>query len=52
MTFRGVLHLAGLILLILAAVFYFGVGDIDPLTIAGVAVAGLAGWCAATLPLP
>lgn len=49
---RFLLQIAGLVLLILAAVFAFGVGTVTLETQLGLAFAGLACWCASGIPAP
>lgn len=47
---RFLLHVAALVLFILAALFAFGVGDVTLAHTLGLAFAGLACWCAAVSP--
>lgn len=49
---RFLLQVAGLVLFILAAVFAFGVGDVTIGHQLGLAFAGLACWCASSVPAP
>lgn len=49
---RFLLHVAALVLFILAALFSFGVGNYSLAHTLGLAFAGLACWCAAGIPAP
>lgn len=46
------LRIAALVLFILAALFFFGLGNVQADTIFGLEAVGLAAWVASTLPLP
>lgn len=45
-----VLRIGALILFILAALFFFGVGSVDRDTVFGLVAAGLAAWVGSTMP--
>ncbi len=47
-----ILRIGALVLFILAALFFFGLGSVDTDTIFGLVACGLATWVASTLPLP
>jgi hypothetical protein len=49
MNLNFVLRVAALILLILATIFAFGVGDFSLATVLGISFAGLACWVGSTL---
>jgi hypothetical protein len=46
------LRVAALVLFILAALFFFGVGNVGVETIFGLQASGLACWVASTFPFP
>lgn len=52
MTFSLAFLIGALVLFILAALFFFGVGDVALTTSLGLVAAGLASATAAKLPLP
>jgi hypothetical protein len=46
------LRVAALVLFILAALFFFGLGNVSLSTIFGLQASGLACWVASTFPFP
>ncbi len=47
-----ILRVAALVLFVLAALFFFGLGSVDVDTVFGLVSVGLSAWVASTLPLP
>ena len=47
-----ILRIGALVLFILSALFFFGLGNVSIDTIFGLQACGLAAWVASSLPLP